>query len=310
MYFPYLRGRQYELIAIRELAEQGKMTPYVMPIIEPVNLTSTLSSTIKSCEDRNTPCAIILNPQVGALAGNSGGSKELLSLMSQKSNVVKTIVAAEDSKKTYDALIEQGEDSSRVMGIYLDRDYISDYEQVFDKKTCYNVVPYDSAFRRIRNKRVLISDRFNAVKKERNKDYANKVDEFYSDDHLFYEEDGYIGFSDYSIVGEEYQVTGFAPYAVAIHIVYFDEESNLRIRHFVSDSNDDISDPGNKFYEAVTKLVEWNKTMRLDTIGIKAFEKLQEEGAYPGLGVVKKLAIMHHLELMGKYLERRKHGIL
>lgn len=43
--------------------------------------------------------------------------------------------------------------------------------------------------------------------------------------------------------------------------------------------------------------------MNLDTEGIKTFEKLHETGAYPGLGVVKKLSIMHHLQLMGKYLE-------
>jgi hypothetical protein len=120
-----------------------------------------------------------------------------------------------------------------------------------------------------------------------------------------YYTDGYVGFSDYSIVGQEYQESGFAPYAVAIHIVYFDREDNLRIHHFVSDSNDDINDPAKKFYEAVSKLVEWNASMHLETEGIKMFEELHRTGAYPGLGVVKKLSIMHHLQLMGEYLEEK-----
>ncbi|MCQ2513413.1 MAG: sce7725 family protein, partial [Lachnospiraceae bacterium] len=81
----------------------------------------------------------------------------------------------------------------------------------------------------------------------RNIDYSNIDTEFFSSDHLYYAEDGYKGFSDYSVVGEEYSETGFAPYAVAIHIVYFDEKNNLRMAHFVSDSNDDISDPARKF---------------------------------------------------------------
>ena len=149
---------------------------------------------------------------------------------------------------------------------------------------------------------MLLENRFN--KRDRNYDYIEVDDEPFSEDHLFYEEDGYVGFADYSVVGEEYNDTGFAPYAVAIHIVYFDKDSSLRIRHFVSDSNDDISDPAKKFQEALSKLVEWNKTKKLDTMAIKEFEDLFYREAYPGLGTVKKLSIMHHLELIGRYLDK------
>jgi hypothetical protein len=45
--------------------------------------------------------------------------------------------------------------------------------------------------------------------------------------------------------------------------------------------------------------------MHLETEGIKMFEELHRTGAYPGLGVVKKLSIMHHLQLMGEYLEEK-----
>ena len=71
----------------------------------------------------------------------------------------------------------------------------------------------------------------------------------------------------------------------------------------MSDSNDDISDPANKFYEALTKLVEWNKTKNLNTKAINTFLEMYESQTYPGLGVVKKLSIMHHIELMGHYLD-------
>ena len=137
----------------------------------------------------------------------------------------------------------------------------------------------------------------------KNIDYLDTETEFFSSDHLYYADDGYKGFSDYSVVGEEFSETGFAPYAVAIHIVYFDKKNILRIAHFVSDSNDDISDPARKFAEAVKKLVEWNQNMGLNTVGIQAFEKAYYYQTYPGLGVVKKYSIMHHLELMSKYLD-------
>lgn len=46
MYFPYLRGRQFELIALRELVEQGLIGENIIPVIEPIKPTSTLRSTL------------------------------------------------------------------------------------------------------------------------------------------------------------------------------------------------------------------------------------------------------------------------
>lgn len=88
----------------------------------------------------------------------------------------------------------------------------------------------------------------------------------------------------------------------AIHIVY-PTNDELRIHHFVSDSNDDITDVAGKFGEAVEKLAEWNQSRSekcLNTYGMREFEHLYHTKTFPGLGVVKKLSIMHHLELMEK----------
>lgn len=135
-------------------------------------------------------------------------------------------------------------------------------------------------------------------------DYQKVLDEFFSADHLYYRDDNNIGFSDYSIIGKDYSETGFAPYAVALHIVYFDSEENLRIAHFVSDSNEDISDPAKKFKEAVEKMVHWNQERGIQTKGINLLERAYREGKYPGLGVIKKYTIMHHMELISQYLEK------
>ena len=87
-------------------------------------------------------------------------------------------------------------------------------------------------------------DPFNKL--SRNVDYLDNDDEFYSDDHLYYKKMD-IAFSDYSVIGGEYVDGGFSPLAIAIHIVYFDEANELRVKHFVSDSNNDRSNPGKKF---------------------------------------------------------------
>lgn len=306
MYFPYLRGRQFELIALRELVEEGVLSGRITPIIEPVKLSSTLVKTIETYGANSKQLAIITNPKVGSFSSDAMEEKnqklkECLSTSLKENNNILYMKLLKSNSKP-EKFIERYEDN---MGtICDDKDAIPIYEEYFsDKNVKYNLIPDESGFRRkIRKNRVLLADKFN--KKDRNNDYIGVDDEPFSEDHLYYLEDGYVGFADYSVVGEVYNETGFAPYAVAIHIVYFDTDDSLRVKHFVSDSNDDISDPAGKFQEALRKLVEWNEEKKLDTVAMKEFEDLYRREAYPGLGTVKKLSIMHHIELIGRYLDK------
>ncbi len=105
---------------------------------------------------------------------------------------------------------------------------------------------------------------------------------------MYFQNENYVGFADYSVVGEEFNESGFAPVAVAIHIVYFNEKKELRIHHFVSDSNDGIEDPGGKFGEALEKLVYWCEENNVqNTLGLQGFYDCYNSGKYPGLGTVK-----------------------
>lgn len=305
MYFPYLRGRQFELIALRELVEKDVLSKKVMPIIEPVKLSSTLVKTIETYGKKGRQLAIITNPIVGSFISDAKEEKNqklkesYIANLNENSKILYMYLLRRSSKP--EKFIKKHSDNMGI--ICVDKDAIPVYESYFsgiDVK--FNLIPDESGFRRkIREKRVLLADKFN--KQERNNDYIEIDDEPFSEDHLYYLDDGYVGFADYSVVGEEYNETGFAPYAVAIHIVYFDEDQSLRVKHFVSDSNDDISDPAGKFQEALSKLVQWNKKKQLDTVAMKEFESLYRREAYPGLGTVKKLSIMHHLELIGRYLD-------
>lgn len=305
MYFPYLRGRQFELIALRELVERGVLSSKIIPIIEPVKLSSTLVKTIETYGENSKQLAIITNPKVGSFSSDAKEEKNqklkesLYASLKENNNILYMYLLRASSKP--EKFIAKYADN---MGtICNDKDAISVYETKFSETDVkFNLIPDESGFRRrVRKNRVLLADKFN--KQERNNDYIEIDDEPFSEDHLYYSEDGYVGFADYSVVGEEYNETGFAPYAVAIHIVYFDTDESLRVKHFVSDSNDDISDPAGKFQEALSKLVEWNKKKQLDTVAMKEFEDLYRREAYPGLGTVKKLSIMHHLELIGRYLD-------
>ena len=67
MYQPYIRGKQFELIGIKELIPDVliKNKDKISPIIEPVKGSSTLKTTIKSLANDGINFTLIINPQVG-----------------------------------------------------------------------------------------------------------------------------------------------------------------------------------------------------------------------------------------------------
>jgi hypothetical protein len=308
MYFPYLRGRQFELVAIRELIERSLISKNVIPVIEPVKITSALLKTMETFRNKDCVLGLVRNPRVGNFRKDLANEKykeerkryyEIL----ESPNIVSFLYADSNLSSNLSTLEHQGKSKLDIATICSDLDSIQYLKSIYTSETPrFNFIREASVFRnRLPEKRVLFEDRF--PKKNRNVEYMYPDDEPFSSDHLYFIQDGYLGFSDYSVVGDDYYETGFAPYAIAIHIVYFAHDSTLRVRHFVSDTNDDITDPAGKFAEALEKLIKWNQIQGLDTYGIQFFEDLYRNGSYPGLGMVKKLSIMHHLELMSRYLD-------
>ncbi|MNW39552.1 hypothetical protein D3C74_166420 [compost metagenome] len=308
MYFPYLRGRQFELIAIRELLERSLLSKNVMPVVEPVKLSSALIKTMSFFQEKDRSLGLVRNPQVGSMIKDLADEKyekdkgrfyEILKM----SDVLSFLFVDGKLSAHLSALERQGINKRDIATICINQDSIPHFESTYAPDyPRFNFIRDESGFRRrMPNKRVMFEDRY--PKKSRNVEYLDSEDEHLSSDHLYYEQEGYLGFSDYSVVGNEYSESGFAPYAIAIHIVYFAADQTLRVRHFVSDTNDDITDPAGKFAEALEKLVIWNQTQQLDTFGVRAFENMYKNRSYPGLGTVKKLSIMHHLELMSRYLD-------
>ena len=66
MYFPILRGRQFELLALRECVKENVLSNQIIPIVEPVKVSSTYIKTIDSFIEAKKPIAVIRNPQVGS----------------------------------------------------------------------------------------------------------------------------------------------------------------------------------------------------------------------------------------------------
>ena len=308
MYFPYLRGRQYELLALKELANKKLMQSSIIPVIEPVKLIPALDNALAAFDKSELSIALILNPNVGDLQGEPEIIDKLVNRFSSNTFVILSVLLNESTDAVMQKLLQKELPKNKILVVFENRDYLDTYHRLFsDDSPKYTLCPDERAMRRaVHQNKVLFENKFN--KQSRNADYPD--DEFFSDDHLYYKEDGYLGFGDYSIIGNDYIESGFAPYAVAIHIVYFDDADSLRIKHFISDSNEGISDVAGKFNEAVTKLYNWYAcgNERQLTRGLQTLLDHYKNGTYPGLPTLKKLSVMHHLELMSNYLDGRKLG--
>ncbi|PPA68875.1 sce7725 family protein [Jeotgalibacillus proteolyticus] len=309
MYFPFLRGKQNELIAIRDLNQQGIMSEQIVPVIEPIKYSSTLITTIEAFIESKKSLIVVINPVVGTfrndLEENEGYFSQIIELFNSPFITIAYYMNG-NSEEELPAIVQEFNVSlEEIAIIHHDISHLDIYETVFnDLKPKYNFIPSATEFRvRFTNlNAVLLTNPF--VKRDRNADYYD-IDEPFSSEHRYYLQQGFLGFSDYSIVGSEFLEGGFGAMAVALHIVYVDSQNNLRVRHFVSDSNEDRTDPAGKLSEALVKLAQWYSTTeddQLNTVGLLTLLKHNEAGTSTSLGVVKRLSIMHHIELLDNIL--------
>src|ERR1035438_6210616 len=69
-YFPFLRGKQNELMAVRELAERIAADESVVPIIEPVNGDATTGISIDRWIEVSMPFVFVCNPSHGEFSAH------------------------------------------------------------------------------------------------------------------------------------------------------------------------------------------------------------------------------------------------
>jgi len=312
MYQPYIRGKQFELIGIRELTTSvlASNKAKISPIIEPVKNSSTLQTAINELVGNDVNFTVIANPQVGTFKDVEQIFEVIKSAVGESRNYQIGIIfhGKSDHNETLEILQKYANVIPALTLVHNTTfnnitDVLKRYQELFTVK--YNVVNLSKTSRRYHrnfdeNTRIELEDYFKS--QNRNSDYL-KIDESdFSEEHLYYREDGFVGFSDYLSIGEEYSETGFLPYAVAIHLSYADETKKIRVRHFVSDSNDDQSDIAGKFAEALNKLIDWCNQRRYNSVAIPIFREYHQNGHFPGLGTLKKLSLMNHIDLVLKLI--------
>jgi hypothetical protein len=313
MYHPYFRGKQFELLSIREMALLFKQADFC-PIIEPVrDVLSGLSRALDVITEVDSRAIVIVNPFHGDLAGSGAPlsdllKKKYLDLPGISAGILlKSDMSTAEALKCYQAheshspvLIHAGFAEAKILAEKLGKQ-TKDQCHIFDEKYCGKL--YQKHFAGAH--RVLLRDGFERQK--RNKDYEESVP--FSDLHITFKDEGMDGFGDFLIVGDEYSETGGPAYAVAIHLTFIDPDQDdaMWIYHFVSERQDTPKDPAGKFAEALAKMMKVLNSPKckvLETDAVKEFKTFYKQGHFPGLGYVKKLSMNHHIETLADYFNK------
>jgi hypothetical protein len=310
MYYPYFRGKQFDLIAIRDTAGTLANSGFV-PIIEPVrdNLRG-LERALRAICDAGGQGIVIVNPRHGDLAEDGEPISNLLAeAIEDFDNISAGIflhheISTAEAMNIYNSHVEHspcfihaGFQFAAQLRAELGDD-LPETKHIFFERYCGQI--YLNHF--VGADRVLLRDGF---ERRKNADYPEI--ESFSELHLTYEGLGMQGFGDFLIVGDEYSEGGGPAYAVAIHITFINEEDEdiMYIHHFLSDERTTPTDPAGKFGEALDNLVEHlnsDESQIFESSAIGQFRQLHEEGHFPGLGQVKKLSMIHHIETLADYL--------
>ena len=310
MYHPYFRGKQFELITIREMAELLAEKNFV-PVIEPVReALGGLKKTLSAVCTAGGRAIVIVNPYhgdhqedgtsiTGLLQDGFGGDDNIAAGILLRSDMtIEEVMTCYDHHADHrPVLVHAGFTAPKALVAKLEDD-MPDLTNVFVED--HAKLLYRKHFDQ--STRILVRDGF---KRQRNADYP-AMEEF-SDLHVTYGELGMAGFGDFLTVGDVYSEGGGPAYAVAIHLTFIDPDKDevMYVYHFVSDTKDTPTDPAGKFAQALAKLIaklDSGTSNILETGAIKEFRDLHAKGHFPGLGYVKKLSMKHHIETLADYM--------
>jgi hypothetical protein len=309
MYHPYFRGKQFDLLTIREMAPVLSEAGFC-PIIEPVrDVLGGLNKALDAIVEADGRAVVIVNPHHGDLSGAGEPLSDLLKekfldmpgisagiLLKNETSVAEALQCYQQHSSHTPVFIHAGFGEAKALADTLGI-LNKDRCHVFFERFCGKL--YLKHFKGAH--RVLLRDGF---ERKRNRDYEPL--EKFSDLHVTYEDEGMDGFGDFLIVGDDYSESGGPAYAIAIHLTFIDKdkEDEMWIHHFLSERQDTPKDPAGKFAEALARMVRvLNKPncKILNTKAVQEFRQLHADGHFPGLGHVKKLSMNHHIETLADY---------
>lgn len=308
MYFPYLRARQFELITLRELVRENKLQK-ITPVLEPVKESfNALDLAHKIFQEKDFFPYLIVNPFKGELAGDKEFFLTYLSSL-DKRNFLPAFHYSDNADYIVSCIQKYNLEDCLIVCL----DNFTDEESL--KNLCANekvskvmlLEPHkyrslDRSIKSLKKFYIRLDDVFE--KQQKNADFLNIQAHKFSEEHLYYEQDGYQAFADFTTLPSEFIEGGSTPRAVVIHLTYLNTklENQIWIRHFTSTDVDSIANVQGKFAQAAQKAVQFCDNLPLLNSATNELKRYLEEGRYPGLGTVKKISIKNHLLIISNFL--------
>lgn len=285
MYYPYFRGKQFDLLALKTLIEEERLSKKIIPIIEPVKNSSTLKKFLALTQTKKQPIFIIENPQAGDFLTEKGYA-ELQQLDIPKAAIIDQSL---ETMAVLPELLVVSESKPVLM---------SDWQENTSKVFVHEEF---RLLQKINGELILSEDPFTRL--PRTNYYSETEDEFFSNTHLTFRKKGFIGFSDFSVDSRIYYDQSYPSPIVSLHLVYF-EKNDLRVHHFLS--SEKLSSQKEKFMELMEAVVSFGIDKLCEgslTLGLQLLLENQAQNKFPGMGMMRKAAVMHHMELMSRFLE-------
>ena len=313
MYLPFLRGKLYELKAIKEYIEEGYGKEYghhIMPIIEPVKKDMRpLLSCVEAMEKAEMPFAVVLNSRTGdfqratfdvrALWGKVQGVQWAPAFEVNGNANVETIEAAigeygfKNVMLVFFSIVELDDEKVRRLVSNGAVKYIA-------AMNLTQRISIAEDLRELGKDLINIEDCF--PEKTPNNAYRENLDEPFSDTFSYYKTRfDFFGFSDFTALAKNFKEGGVLPQVVAIHMTYRKSERVIYVHHFLSESRNGSNNIREEFREANEKMAPFFA----DKPSTLAVNQISSMG-YPGLGAIKKYSIKNHFELMSRILHEKE----
>lgn len=311
MYYPLLRGRQFELIALRELSLENAIQGFVYPIIEPVKKSlNSLDLANKIFYENGQVNYFILNPEVGEKKGDTDHYLEFFNQLEHCSfkpafhfrNNGQYILSKIEQYNLQDCLLVGNNEIQSTDDEFKDvienpafgKVVIDEPDRNRDLKTYLQGLEHVKFIR--------LDDPFEP--EPRNSNFLPIESHRFSEEHKYFSIDNFDGFADYTVLTSNFIEGGSSPRAVVIHFTYMNSDDQIWIRHFTSNTNDSIANVQGKFGEAAQKAVEYCQENNLKNTAIDELIDYYDKGHYPGLGTIKKISIKNHLIIVADYLKK------
>ena len=308
MYYPLFRGKRFDYLAIREALPKLVTNGKIIPIIEPVKASHDDLHAFLKAVNGKIKHAVLINPTVGPLKklGNSISPVIAPYLVPGNDLIPGFNVGPITTQAQVTAFLAAYPNRQILLLFSALPTWMQFLSQALRALPTPPILVFADNGRIPAShlttfaglNLVLLRDCFQ--RHARNDLYPNTTP--FGNLHQTYLQMGYQGFGDYLIVGASYRTGGIA-YSVTIHLT---EECPIAggpiiVNHFKSTSPSGRGNTSKKVGEALSALVTYVSAKPASFTYSQAcveFQTYQANNHSPGLSIVKKLSLRHHLELM------------